>query len=232
MVLRLSPWILGLCVLPLTACQFLAERPDDASQPVAEQSEAPPPPPPPVDPNAVPDLPLADNSDVVLASIKVANLDYADETKDYGLGPVTTLLYDSLRHPTTTTVPGGEVIRTYDLVELMRKEGPKPVIVNVIPGQQARIIPGAVWLSGAGRSSRLGQDDVIKRLGTHLTRLTGGNKTRPVVIYCLDNRCWYAYNAAQRASRLGYRNVYWYRGGIKAWRSAGLPYTTAQEDLW
>jgi len=30
-----------------------------------------------------------------------------------------------------------------------------------------------------------------------------------------------SYNAAVRASRMGYSQVLWYRGGIEAWKAAG-----------
>ena len=32
-----------------------------------------------------------------------------------------------------------------------------------------------------------------------------------------------SYNASLRAINLGYTNVLWYRGGIEAWKQAGLP---------
>ena len=38
-----------------------------------------------------------------------------------------------------------------------------------------------------------------------------------------------SYNASLRAIALGYTNVLWYRGGIEAWKQAGLPVqSTAQ----
>ncbi len=44
-----------------------------------------------------------------------------------------------------------------------------------------------------------------------------------IVTYCQGVQCWGSYNAALRAVRLGYTNVHWYRGGMDAWRGAGLP---------
>ena len=32
-----------------------------------------------------------------------------------------------------------------------------------------------------------------------------------------------SYNAALRLDALGYENLYWYRGGIAAWKAANLP---------
>jgi rhodanese-related sulfurtransferase len=36
-----------------------------------------------------------------------------------------------------------------------------------------------------------------------------------------------SYNAALRAIAAGYSNVLWYRGGIEAWKAAGMPVQAA-----
>ena len=54
--------------------------------------------------------------------------------------------------------------------------------------------------------------DAIAARGTRFTRA-----------YCQGTYCWMSYNAALRAINLGYTNVLWYRGGIEAWKQAGLP---------
>ena len=38
---------------------------------------------------------------------------------------------------------------------------------------------------------------------------------------CASKTCWLSYNTALRAARLGYTEVYWYRGGIEAWLASG-----------
>jgi PQQ-dependent catabolism-associated CXXCW motif protein len=49
------------------------------------------------------------------------------------------------------------------------------------------------------------------------------DKNAPLVVYCLSSECWLSYNATLTASELGYKNLYWYRGGISAWNQAKLP---------
>ena len=67
-------------------------------------------------------------------------------------------------------------------------------------------------------------DDQVQRdFGNYLQQVTQGRKDRPMVFYCQSVQCWMSYNAALRATRLGYTNVLWYRGGIEAWQQAGLP---------
>ena len=50
-----------------------------------------------------------------------------------------------------------------------------------------------------------------------LERVSGGDKTRPVVFLCLSSECWKSYNACIHAIEAGYADVLWYRGGTNAW---------------
>ena len=80
----------------------------------------------------------------------------------------------------------------------------------------------AAWASNAGSFS----DQTQQQLVQLLQQQTKGNKDEVLVFYCLSRECWMSYNAALRAINAGYTNVLWYRGGIEAWKQAGLP--TAQ----
>ena len=54
---------------------------------------------------------------------------------------------------------------------------------------------------------------------TNLTKQT--NSPRGFTIFVLVR--YLSYNAALRLDALGYENLYWYRGGIAAWKAANLP---------
>ena len=71
-------------------------------------------------------------------------------------------------------------------------------------------------------------DTLQGQFAGRLERITGGDKARPLVFFCVNTQCWLSYNASLRAAALGYSKVYWYRGGIEAWRLAGLPLATVQ----
>jgi thiosulfate/3-mercaptopyruvate sulfurtransferase len=47
--------------------------------------------------------------------------------------------------------------------------------------------------------------------------------TLSVVFYCYGIDCVRSRQAAAQASRLGFRDVLWFRGGVREWRDAGLP---------
>jgi PQQ-dependent catabolism-associated CXXCW motif protein len=91
----------------------------------------------------------------------------------------------------------------------------------------AERIQGAQYAVPAVHSGSL-NDATQQQFGQFLGQATGGNKQYPLVLYCLSTQCWMSYNAALRAINLGYTNVLWYRGGIEAWKQAGLPVQSVQ----
>jgi len=59
-------------------------------------------------------------------------------------------------------------------------------------------------------------------------KLLGPNKDRLIVIYCGFTKCTRSHNGAMWAVKLGYKNVYRYPGGIKAWMEAEYPVEKVQ----
>lgn len=170
------------------------------------------------------------SADQPLATFKVAKQSYAEEATNFGTPPVSSLIPTGYAAPTPITVAGGKLIDTHDLHKLLTAKNP-PVLINALPGDSTELIPGSVWLSGSGAHGRF-TDAIQTQLGQHLQQLTKNKKDAPVVFYCLDVRCWHSYNAAIRATLMGYKNVYWYRGGLRAWNEAGLPHYQSSEDRW
>ena len=58
-------------------------------------------------------------------------------------------------------------------------------------------------------------DDLKKKLPA--------DHARPLVFYCLGEKCTASWRAAEIASKLGYQRVYAYRAGLPAWVAAGYP---------
>ena len=54
-------------------------------------------------------------------------------------------------------------------------------------------------------------------------KVLGSNKDRLIVIYCGFTKCGRSHNGAMWAVKSGYKNVYRYPGGIKAWAEADYP---------
>jgi PQQ-dependent catabolism-associated CXXCW motif protein len=169
-------------------------------------------------------------SSATLASFDVPEQPYADEATDFGTPPVSSLIPTNYRAPTPVTLAGGRLIDTDDLHEWMISDNP-PLVINAQPGNATDLIPGSIWMSGAGSHGNI-RDANQQRLSERLATQTEGDLDRPIVFYCSGYNCWAAYNAALRTVNLDYRKVYWYRGGLTSWFSAGLPAETTRNDLW
>lgn len=81
-------------------------------------------------------------------------------------------------------------------------------------------LPGAVWSPEVGRGTL--SDEMTRYFADTLNRLTNGDRSRPIVVFCIAD-CWMGWNAAQRAARRGYDHVYWLRDGTDGWLDAGWP---------
>jgi PQQ-dependent catabolism-associated CXXCW motif protein len=120
--------------------------------------------------------------------------------------------------PTPLAIPGAQVIDTAELRERIAGARP-PLLFDAAGGTGHDSMPGAVWIPGAGLGT--GFDDAVQQqLGKTLELVAKGDRTRPLVFFCVSRSCWLSYNSALRAVRLGYHEVFWYRGGLEAWRAA------------
>ena len=137
--------------------------------------------------------------------------------------------------PINSAVPaaiaGGKVIHAKEWERLLKQS--KPLVIDVSneskrpPGMAPdapwmplpqEVIPGSVWLPGAGMPDIAPDTDVLFR--KLLSQTTGDDPEHAVVIYCHE-RCWLSWNAAKRAIAYGYRRVHWFPEGVEGWRAAG-----------
>ncbi len=103
------------------------------------------------------------------------------------------------------------------LIDVMAAEGGG---VDPVTGQWRIVkprqnIPGSHWLPDVGKGTlEAGLEHYFQG---KLESLTGGDKSRTIVIYCLAD-CWMGWNAAKRAASYGYTAVHWYPEGTDGWR--------------
>lgn len=79
-------------------------------------------------------------------------------------------------------------------------------------------IENAVWLANVGYGVL--SEATESYFKSHLETLSGGDKAKPLVFFCLRN-CWMSWNAAKRAIGYGYTNVNWYPDGSDGWQEIG-----------
>ena len=48
------------------------------------------------------------------------------------------------------------------------------------------------------------------------------NKDKPTIFSCNGAECWKSYKASKVALASGFKNVYWFRGGLPEWEASGL----------
>jgi PQQ-dependent catabolism-associated CXXCW motif protein len=142
------------------------------------------------------------------------------ERQDLGVSPTAELHNGAMHGPTPNAIPGGQVITTQGLQDLVAKRQTPFLLLDILGGPQ--MIPGAQLAVPAAQPGSF-NDTTQQQFGQFLQQATGGNKQTPLVLYCQSRECWMSYNAALRAINLGYSNVLWYRGGIEAWQAAGQP---------
>jgi PQQ-dependent catabolism-associated CXXCW motif protein len=152
------------------------------------------------------------------------------EPQGYWTGPI--------HGPVAATLAGGSVIHTRKLAALLKRGAVLVVDVSDAPRRPANlaqqapwlplphpVIPGAIWIPGAGGGSI--PADVDQFFRARLALASGNDLSQPLVIYCHE-QCWLSWNAAKRAISYGYRRVYWFPDGMEGWRAAGLATEVAQ----
>jgi PQQ-dependent catabolism-associated CXXCW motif protein len=142
---------------------------------------------------------------------------------------------DDYRAPTPATLRGARVATTADAAALWRQgaafvdvlpRAPRPA--NLPAGtlwrdRPHRNIPGSVWLPDTGYGALAPATE--RYFETGLRQVTGGDRGKPLVIYC-QRACWMSWNAAKRALAMGY-TVVWYPDGTDGWEEERLPLAEA-----
>jgi PQQ-dependent catabolism-associated CXXCW motif protein len=149
---------------------------------------------------------------------------------------------DDYRSPVPPTLAGATVVSTAEAFDTWRRGD--TVFIDVLPlapkpanlpegtlwRQKKRDdIPGSVWLPTVGYGRLHPAMDRWYR--DHLERLTAGDRTRPILVYCLMD-CWMSWNAAKRALEYGYVNVVWYPDGTDGWSFEDRPLETRAPEIF
>lgn len=119
-----------------------------------------------------------------------------------------------------------KIVTTEELKGWM-DEGKDMVIVDTMPYEASykkNHVPGAVqFLFPIPDMDTWDTAETAGKTKADYERLLGSDKNKPIVVYCGFVKCTRSHNGAAWAKKLGYKNVYRYAGGVKAWDEADYP---------
>jgi PQQ-dependent catabolism-associated CXXCW motif protein len=155
-----------------------------------------------------------------LDGVEIENLPYDIENQEWReVKPTFKLRKTNFHAGTPVTHPAAKTISTYQLLQLLKRDNLVTTINSLNSKNDVReVIYGGYWIDNIGGFGAPYRKKLEKALGEIIK-----NKDDPIVFYCQSAKCWVSYNAALHAAKLGYNNLYWFRGGIDAWKDAGLP---------
>ena len=152
-------------------------------------------------------LPVAQLASVGIVDIKAAT------GEDYHY--VSTLGYF-----TPTVLPGIKIVSAEEVKDMMGKGVPL-YDVRIEQEYKEKHIKGALPLTYAEKSKKeVGYDAAQDQFKL---AETVKDKNAPLIFACNGGECWKSYKASVWASKLGYQNVYWFRGGFPEWKAKDLP---------
>lgn len=150
---------------------------------------------------------------------------FADESKGGEYARFNGIRSKYLFEMTPNTVPSVKTFSTAEVASGLKAKESAPVLIDVDVAEKT--IPNSLALINAGYAYENPNDDAaaeVKYKG--LMQLLAPDLERPLIFFGRSKETWTPVNAALRALKLGYKNVGWYRGGMKAWEAASLPVAT------
>jgi len=119
---------------------------------------------------------------------------------------------------TPTSLPGATVVAADEVRRLLAR-GATLVDTRSEKEFKQKHIPGAVFIPYVEKSLK----DVSYEAA--LDDFSGLNTLKvdnPVIFQCNGAECWKSYKASRSALAAGFKEVYWYRGGLPDWEKSGL----------
>jgi PQQ-dependent catabolism-associated CXXCW motif protein len=169
----------------------------------------------------------------MLRTLLLAVLLHAPAMADDSVAEPAGYRMEEYRAPVPKTLQGAKVVTTQEAAALLSEK--RAVFLDVMPHtpKPAKLpagtiwrekvrknIPGSVWLPNVGYGA-ISKDDT-EYFRSSLLSLTGGDKQRMILFYCMTN-CWMSWNAAKRAIEWGYSSVVWYPMGADGWEADHRP---------
>jgi rhodanese-related sulfurtransferase len=124
---------------------------------------------------------------------------------------------------TPPTIPGAATVSAREAKCIIETLGYRIVVLAAV--HDSRRLPGARdvdWANSGGP-----EDSNQVPFAAMLSRVTNGDRQRPLLIYCHNENCPLSSVVVRRAVAAGYSVVFWMRQGIDGWSRAGFAFETA-----
>ena len=110
------------------------------------------------------------------------------------------------------SIDGTKRVSAEEVVELVMNT---PDLV-IIDARKASDRDAAGWIEGS--VGLPDYDTTAESLAKHIP-----SKTSPVLFYCNGVKCGRSVKSSKQAASLGYKKIYWFRGGWEEWTEKGMP---------
>lgn len=120
---------------------------------------------------------------------------------------------------TPTSLPGATLVSADD-VKRLQAAGAVVVDTRTEKEYQTRHIPGAVFVPYHEKSLK---DVAFNAQLDDFAGVDQLDKSKPTVFSCNGAECWKSYKASRAAVTKGFKQVYWFRGGLPEWEQSQRP---------
>ena len=125
----------------------------------------------------------------------------------------------SLGHFTPAQLPGAKRVTAAEVQQLIA-QGAQMIDVRSEKEYNEGHIPGARLVPYGEKSLK---DIAFDAKADSFAGVDKLDKSKPVIFACNGAECWQSYKASKAAVERGFKQVYWFRGGLPEWRTQGLP---------
>jgi rhodanese-related sulfurtransferase len=121
---------------------------------------------------------------------------------------------------TPATLDGTTVV-TAEKVKDLQAKGATVIDARVANEYAEAHIKGAISVPYKEKSAKAPDFDASQD-SWDISKLPA-DKNAAIVLYCNAGECWKSYKASKMAVKAGYKNIYWFRGGMPEWKAKGYP---------
>jgi len=120
---------------------------------------------------------------------------------------------------TPQQLPGASVVSAREVQQLVAR-GAVLVDTRTEKEYKTRHVPGAKFVPYHEKSLK---DVAFDPKLDDFAGVDALDKSKPTIFSCNGAECWKSYKASRAALGRGFKQVYWFRGGLPEWEQAALP---------